>query len=529
MAGYQPRHDTDPVWYNGQQVNTLTYASAQAGVMITAIHGWDERPDIRDVREDRAGDDGEWADNLFLGGRTITIEGEVMGSSWVNLQSRKRSLAAIFNPTSDEVLFKVPDPATVSPTTSYSDSGMTGYERVYARVIEAISFGDTLDPACQTFQVILRASDPRVYSDEVTTTSSGTSGTAARTVTVDQSGTYETAAEITCTGPVTAPWTISADDGGLSILVASRNIAANGSFAFDTRNRTVTATQSYEDTRLNVAGLTTKAIWMLNETAGTTADNYEGTSARDGTYSGGYTLNQTGPATGITSIDLNGTTGYVSLPNTSGVYDINTIEAWVRFDSLSGSDVIFDTYGSFKGFQVYRVDSKICAKAGNGSVAQDTGPSGIDSYIPLTALATGTWYRVCAYAVYNGAGSQYWVKTRVYSTVGDLVGSSTLLAGTAPQIQTSGGGRIGSTVAGGDYFDGRIAAVSGWSASDLATAEQIDDLPTDASGSTNGYRHISAEQSTWGNLGTGSTTYTFSGSGLGTGSQLSVSYRNARL
>jgi len=119
MPGYQPRNETDPVWFNGNQVNSLTALTAAGGVgvHITAVYGWDDRPDVRDVRENRSGQDGEYADNLYLGGRTITIEGTVQGSTWANLQVRKRALAAIFNPSSTEALLKIPDPATASPTT----------------------------------------------------------------------------------------------------------------------------------------------------------------------------------------------------------------------------------------------------------------------------------------------------------------------------------------------------------------------------------------------------------------------------
>lgn len=525
MAGYQPRHDTDPVWYNGQQVNTLTYASAQAGVMITAIHGWDERPDIRDVREDRAGDDGEWADNLFLGGRTITIEGEVMGSSWVNLQSRKRSLAAIFNPTSDEVLFKVPDPATVSPTTSYSTSGMTGYERVSARVIEPISFGDTLDPACQTFQVILRASDPRVYSDEVTTTSSGTSGTAARTITVDQSGTYETPVEITVTGPTGATLTVSEPSSGLQIATSGITLLSSETLSIDVADRTMYFTSSYERVRIeyDVPNVSLLALWMLDESAGTTADNEEGTSAYDGTYSGTYTLNQSGFDTGIASVDLNGSSGYVSIPYSSALNNSGATtmyELWMRPDMLGGIPISNRQSGA-GGWSL--------ALGSDGALTLSTftsgGASAGTSATSPGAIATSTWHHVLC-VVPTGSSPGSYILIYVNGVLAGTGSTTGIVA--APSSQ---GINIGRSTLASDYFDGRIAAAAVFTGASTGTATVAEELYAARydSSSSSAYPFISAATARWAPLGTGSSTYTLTSSGLNTGSQLSVSYRNARL
>lgn len=53
---------------------------------------------------------------------------------------------------------------------------------------------------------------------------------------------------------------------------------------------------SYSD-KVNALGPI--AYWRLNETVGPTADNYEGTAARDGTYINTPTLNQTGIGDGL--------------------------------------------------------------------------------------------------------------------------------------------------------------------------------------------------------------------------------------
>lgn len=53
--------------------------------------------------------------------------------------------------------------------------------------------------------------------------------------------------------------------------------------------------------------------WKLGETSGTNADDSSTTNA-DGTYTGGFTLNQTGIGDGSGSVLLNGSTGYIALP-----------------------------------------------------------------------------------------------------------------------------------------------------------------------------------------------------------------------
>jgi hypothetical protein len=512
MAGYQPRHDTDPVWFNGTQINNLSIASQQTGVLVTAIHGWDERPDVRDVRELRSGQDGEYADNLYLGGRTITIEGEVYGSTWANLQSRKRTLGATFIPTSDEVLLKVPDPATASPTTSYSTTGMTGYERVSCRVIEAIQFGDTLDPCCQTFQVVLRASDPRVYSDTQTDTDSGTAGSAARTVSPDSAGTYDTPITVEVTGPASSGFTVNAPTSGIVLDTTDLALAAGETVTFDTQERTVTVGAALGRSRRLVHSVI--AQWMLDETAGTTADNAQGTAAYDGTYTGGYTLNQSGPFTNIESVAFNGTTGYVTVPyNAALVPTESTFECWVKFDTVAADQTIADFFNSANNTGWY------LSLASTGRLVV-TCHDGVDGDTLLTSCypAAGTWVHVVV----------------TYSTVEDVarayvnglpVGSLYLPNMT---VATTGAIQLGRAET-SQYLDGNLSACTLFSG--ILSAIEIQELYEGAGelAELNGYRFLDSEATRWGELGTAASTFTLSGSGLSTGSKLRVSYRDARL
>lgn len=509
MPGYQPRHDTDPVWFNGTMVNTLAITSAQAGVRITAVYGWDDRPDVRDVRELRSGQDGEYADNLYIGGRTITLEGEVYGSSWVNLQSRKRTLAALFQPSSDEVLLKIPDPATVSPTTVYATTGMSGYERVSCRVVEAIQFMDSLDPMCQVFQVILRASDPRVYSDTETSTDSGTSGTSARTATVDQGGSYETPPTLTVTGPTASTWSVSEPTSGLVLGTTSLDLVAGETVSFDVLNRTVDYTSTYSGVRLQRGDVI--AQWMLAETSGTTADNAQGTSGYDGTYTGGFTLNQSGPVSGVASVELNGSTGYVTVPYSAALNpNAMTLEGWVRFDTTSGTQTVVESFDSNRGWSLKLSSGLLQLTSGDASSEQ--------SHFNYISRSAATWYHVAI--VLDAAADS--LKLYVDAAPDINTNRSGFVMATSGALQF---GRRDTT----NYLDGRLSAFTMYNSA-LSQADIVElYLASAATTTLSGYQYLDASTARWANLGTGSSTYTLDSSGLNTGSKLNVAYRDARL
>lgn len=525
MPGYQPRHNIDRVFFDGTQVNDTTVATNQTGVLITAIYGWDERPDVRDVRELRAGQDGENVDNLYLGGRTVTVEGEVYGSSWADLQTRKRALAALFQPSADEKLFKVSLPSSSSPTGTYATTGMTDYERISARVIESIQFGDTLDPSCQTFQVVLRASDPRVYSDVATSTDSGTSGTATRTVTVDQGGTYPTPPTLTLSGPTDSAIRVREPSSGLNLNLSGLTMVANDTLEIRVQDRVINYSTTYENTRLIRSGL--KALWMLDETSGTTADNEEGTAAYDGTYTGGFTLNQTGFATNIASVDLNGTTGYVSTTYQAALATVAfSVEAWVRQDA-AGDDVIVSSVSStgFKGFDFeVKSDGSLYGAVYNTGALSALDPSGY-ARSAANMIKPLTWYHVVMTNATVYSAPRIYINgtdvsaTRVYNT-GEYYGPST-----AQGIQI--GRRAYTTTPA--YFDGRISAVAYYNR-ELSSAEIVSlySARTKAS-TTSAYTYLVGGTANWANLGTASSTYSFDSGGLNTGSKLNVSYRDSRL
>lgn len=88
------------------------------------------------------------------------------------------------------------------------------------------------------------------------------------------------------------------------------------------------------------------AYWKLDETSGTTAADSVG--GNNGTYTGGYTLNQTGiPSTGRPSVLFNGSSGHVNIgaPAALNLTAAWTLEAWVYLTSTpDGSGIISESY-----------------------------------------------------------------------------------------------------------------------------------------------------------------------------------------
>lgn len=402
------------------------------------------------------------------------------------------------------------DTAEYDPDT-YRTDDMYGYERINARVIEAIQFGETLDPLCQSFQVVMRASDPRVYSDVETTSESGTTGTSARTVTVDQAGTYETPATLTVTGPTGSDWAVQGPTGGAVLSMSGLTLIAADTVAFDTRDRTATLGASYERIRTTDADIA--AAWMLDETSGTTADNAQGTATYDGTYTGGFTLNQTGHATGVPSVTFNGSSGYVAVSYNAALNPSTaTVEMWARWTSGAGGLYSSENGGTGDGYSL-----------GVSSSGQLTGTMGggggsTNFSAPYYLVASEWAHIVFTYSVADK-------ENRIYVN-GVLV--DTNIRGGTVAVNSSADTWIGRS-SGAGYFNGRIGPVSLFDT--VKTAAEIADLYAASAATTNlpAYSYLNAEASRWANIGSGSEAYTLSSSGLDAGSKLGVAYRDARI
>ena len=341
MGDYQPRFSTDPVWFNGVKINNLDAHTTGVGVMIDGIAGWDGAFDVRDVRENRPVSDGEDVDSSFLGGRTITVYGTVYGSSWEDLQSRKRVLMTTFAPSSSEVLFKVPDPTTASPTGTYAAESMSGYERVSCKIVEPLVFGDTVDGLSQSWQVVLRASDPRIYSDTITTDDGTITYNGRATTPLKISAPLNLATSLGCYLQEVGVDTFITLDG--SRLDADTLANANNRVVIDstTQSSYVEALQMEGRASVYVTVLNTM-LWgyQLTETSGTTVTNIQGDAGRNGTYVNSPTLNQTGPYGATTkSVSFDGINDHISRSFVAGMHNsVFTFETHV----YNPSGVVFD-------------------------------------------------------------------------------------------------------------------------------------------------------------------------------------------
>jgi hypothetical protein len=102
------------------------------------------------------------------------------------------------------------------------------------------------------------------------------------------------------------------------------------------------------DKVLTIESANLVAYWPLNETSGTTADNYEGTAARDGTYSSDVSSigTTTGIGDGNTAPNLDGTNDYIDVVTVSlqSAFDPNdgTISLWTKLASGTWTDSSVD-------------------------------------------------------------------------------------------------------------------------------------------------------------------------------------------
>lgn len=137
--------------------------------------------------------------------------------------------------------------------------------------------------------------------------------------------------------------------------------------------------------------------WKLDETSGTTAADSSG-NGLDGTYTGTYTLNQSGPAG--TGAFQNSTTGHVLLPDNAlyDIGDVGTVECWVKrvTTSINTAIISFGSAGSFY-IRFGTTNALEFLKAGTALIVTST-----------TVISdTTTWHHVAA--TKNGATSKLYI------------------------------------------------------------------------------------------------------------------------
>lgn len=240
--------------------------------------------------------------------------------------------------------------------------------------------------------------------------------------------------------------------------------------------------------------------WQFEEIVGTTIDD-DITATRDGTITGGVTLNQSGAFNDKAGLgaDFNGTTGYVSFGDAAGLLGIGTIEAVVQFDTIPGSTANPIFTHAWSGGQIiplalgFNIDSN---NAGKLQVGYFTG----------SVWVTATWATAPTPAVtyhivgkYDGTTLKLRVNgTEVATTV---VGTARPGAGTV-----NASAYIGRRWDTAQYHDGRIfdVAIYATALSDAranahyaALANEFADNFIDAGVLSDGYQISGIDTTTW--------------------------------
>lgn len=149
--------------------------------------------------------------------------------------------------------------------------------------------------------------------------------------------------------------------------------------------------------------------YRLDQTSGTSAID-SGSQGQNGTYTGGFTLNQTSllRSDADTCVKLNGTTGYISIPITSlpsGAASWS-IECWVNLSSLSGTPVAinFGTTGSGTDVELYYEASanSWTVDLDGSTLCHGSTPASINTTYHVVATYDGTSLRLYVNGALDG-------------------------------------------------------------------------------------------------------------------------------
>ena len=207
---------------------------------------------------------------------------------------------------------------------------------------------------------------------------------------------------------------------------------------------------SYTADILATTGLV--SFWQLQETSGVGATDSKGTN--DATYFSGVTINQTGPG-GYKSVKFDGTSGYVSAPQTASLNftSSHSVEAWVKLTSAprsaSNTKIIHKGYtANSNPFDDYVLG----AEGTNGAFYFGVSVGSSPFYVYSTVIPTaGLWYHVVG--LYNGSNISVYVNGVFQASVAV---TGTIRNDAQPFMigARSRGGLLG------EYFPGNITLVA---------------------------------------------------------------------
>jgi hypothetical protein len=203
------------------------------------------------------------------------------------------------------------------------------------------------------------------------------------------------------------------------------------------------------------------AYWRLSETSGTSAIDSSG-NGRTGTYTGGYTLGQTGPWTGgpDTAINLNGSTGYVTVPHNAALNSTSiTLEAWIKPPNANQSSNIIT-----KGISVSPYTQYSMSIGGTNSHTVPAGKRIIFCFIQTSSIiercgysdvdiVDGNWHHVVLAANQTDTISLYVDGANVAFTLDYSLG-------TWPDVSTTAALAIGQVGDGTYFYNGLVDEVA---------------------------------------------------------------------
>lgn len=258
--------------FNGLTLNNKTGDDRYRITQINGLHS----ADIRDSRENLTSRDGEIASNSYYGGRTITLQGRIESrhNRIHGLRLMQYEMVKAFSPLRESTLF--------------IDCGALGGwdTQINCRQSQPLQMSEEVKSFqhFRDFMITLRASDPRIVSQEIQTSNYTASGTSvsATISTLNNMGNYYASPVITLVGPLTNP-TVTIG-GDIISFKPSTTIATGNSIIIDTDKGTVvdqTGINKYSlldiNTRLPVLspGLNPIIFIASGMTAGTSQLNIE--------------------------------------------------------------------------------------------------------------------------------------------------------------------------------------------------------------------------------------------------------------
>lgn len=195
------------------------------------------------------------------------------------------------------------------------------------------------------------------------------------------------------------------------------------------------------------------SYWRLDETAGTIAADSVG--GNDGTYTGGYTLNQAGiPAVNRPAVLLNGSSGYIDLgtPATLNITAAWSLEAWVYLTSTPDRTGIIGEIFTGSGDNVlYELGFGINSGTANSNPTVGYYTGSAWKAVAGSPLSLNAWHHLVG--TWDGAKLSLFIDK-------DLAASAAQSPGPTAGVDGFYIGRLHGVSGGLEYFPGRIDEVA---------------------------------------------------------------------